>query len=121
MKDMFIDLAKYRIQKAFENRTDAILLLKSDKVNDSVNRLYKANYFAVKSLSRTIPTSVEYEDSRQMLAYREDYTLAQSLAFEHYLPRNITKRMNLRPARKSEAADSNQVGDANDSGDGDGK
>ena len=79
------------------------------------------SYFAVKSLSRTIPTSVEYEDSRQMLAYREDYTLAQSLAFEHYLPRNITKRMNLRPARKSEAADSNQVGDANDSGDGDGK
>ena len=53
MKDMFIDLAKYRIQRAFENRTDAILLLKSNQVNDSVNRLYQANYYAVKSLLAT--------------------------------------------------------------------
>ncbi len=53
MKDMFIDLAKYRIQRAFEHRTDAILLLKSDQVIDSVNRLYKANYYAVKSLLAT--------------------------------------------------------------------
>jgi uncharacterized protein (UPF0332 family) len=53
MKDMFIDLAKYRIQRAFENRTDAILLLKSDQVIESVNRLYLANYYAVKSLLAT--------------------------------------------------------------------
>ncbi len=53
MKDMFIDLAKYRIQRALENRTDAILLLKSDRVIDSVNRLYRANYYAVKSLLAT--------------------------------------------------------------------
>ena len=53
MKDMFIDLAKYRIQRAFENRTDAMLLLKSNRVNDSVNRLYMANYYAVKSLLAT--------------------------------------------------------------------
>jgi uncharacterized protein len=53
MKDMFIDLAKYRIQRAFENRTDAMLLLKSDQVIDSVNRLYMANFFAVKSLLAT--------------------------------------------------------------------
>ena len=53
MKEMFIDLAKYRIQRAFENRTDAILLLKSDEVNDSVNRLFQANYYAVKSLLAT--------------------------------------------------------------------
>ena len=53
MKEMFIDLAKYRIQRAFENRTDAILLLKSEQVNDSVNRLYQANYYAVKSLLAT--------------------------------------------------------------------
>lgn len=53
MNEMFIDLAKYRIQRAFENRTDAILLLKSDQVNDSVNRLYQANFYAVKSLLAT--------------------------------------------------------------------
>ena len=53
MKDMFIDLAKYRIQRAFESRADAILLLKSNQVADSVNRLYMANYFAVKSLLAT--------------------------------------------------------------------
>ena len=53
MNEMFIDLAKYRIQRAFENRTDAILLLKSEQINDSVNRLYQANYYAVKSLLAT--------------------------------------------------------------------
>jgi uncharacterized protein (UPF0332 family) len=53
MKEMFIDLAKYRIQRAFENRTDAILLLKSEQINDSVNRLFQANYYAVKSLLAT--------------------------------------------------------------------
>ncbi|MBW7997308.1 MAG: HEPN domain-containing protein [Candidatus Glassbacteria bacterium] len=53
MKEMFIDLAKYRIQRAFENRTDAILLLKSERINESVNRLYQANYYAVKSLLAT--------------------------------------------------------------------
>lgn len=53
MKEMFVDLAKYRIQRAFENRTDAILLLKSEQINDSVNRVYRANFYAVKSLLAT--------------------------------------------------------------------
>ena len=53
MKEMFIDLAKYRIQRAFENRTDAILLLKSEQINESINRIYQANYYAVKSLLAT--------------------------------------------------------------------
>ncbi len=50
MKEMFLDLAKYRIQRAFENKGDAEILLKSEKVCDSVNRIYQANYYAVKSL-----------------------------------------------------------------------
>lgn len=50
MKEMFLDLAKYRIQRAFENKGDAELLLKSEKIGDSVNRIYQANYYAVKSL-----------------------------------------------------------------------
>jgi len=50
MKEMFLDLAKYRIQRAFENKGDAEILLRSEKVNDSVNRIYQANYYAVKSL-----------------------------------------------------------------------
>src|SRR4030042_1977375 len=53
MKDIFIDLAKYRIQRAFENKTDAEILLKSDNLSDSVNRIYLANFYAVKSLLAT--------------------------------------------------------------------
>ncbi|HLA39875.1 MAG TPA: HEPN domain-containing protein, partial [Candidatus Glassbacteria bacterium] len=53
MNDMFIDLAKYRVQRAYESRADAVLLLKADNVNESVNRVYQANYYAVKSLLAT--------------------------------------------------------------------
>ena len=50
MKEMFLDLAKYRIQRAFENKGDAEILLKSEKIAESVSRIYQANYYAVKSL-----------------------------------------------------------------------
>ena len=53
MKDMFIDLAKYRIQRAFENKGDAEILLKSNNLVDSVNRIFLANYYGVKSLLAT--------------------------------------------------------------------
>ena len=53
MKDMFLDLAKYRIQRAFENKADAELLLKSERLSESVNRIYLANFYGVKSMLAT--------------------------------------------------------------------
>ena len=53
MTEMFLDLAKYRIQRAFENKSDAEILLKSDNVPDSVNRIFQANFYGVKSLLAT--------------------------------------------------------------------
>ncbi|OGF98218.1 MAG: hypothetical protein A3F83_03225 [Candidatus Glassbacteria bacterium RIFCSPLOWO2_12_FULL_58_11] len=53
MKDMFLDLAKYRIQRAFENKADAELLLKNERLSESVNRIYLANFYGVKSLLAT--------------------------------------------------------------------
>jgi len=50
MKEMFFDLAKYRVQRAFESKTDAEILLKSDNVAESVNRIFQANFYAIKSL-----------------------------------------------------------------------
>ncbi|MFH1069404.1 MAG: HEPN domain-containing protein [Candidatus Glassbacteria bacterium] len=53
MQDMFIDLAKYRIQRAIESKADAVLLLKADNLTETANRVYQANYYAVKSLLAT--------------------------------------------------------------------
>ena len=53
MSEMFLDLAKYRIQRAFENKSDAEILLKSDNVAESANRIFQANFYAVKSLLAT--------------------------------------------------------------------
>ena len=50
---MFLDLAKYRIQRAFENKADAELLLKNERLSESVNRIYLANFYGVKSLLAT--------------------------------------------------------------------
>ena len=53
MKEMFLDLAKYRVQRAFETKKDAEILLKSDNLIEAVNRIYYANFYAVKSLLAT--------------------------------------------------------------------
>ncbi|MEA2063520.1 MAG: HEPN domain-containing protein [Gemmatimonadota bacterium] len=53
MKEMFLDLAKYRVQRAFETKADAAILLKSDKLAEAVNRIYYANFYAVKGLLAT--------------------------------------------------------------------
>jgi hypothetical protein len=65
--------------------------------------------YAIKSLSRNLATTEDYEQSRQQIAYKEDYILSQSMAFEHFMPDNILKRLNLRlahepnkPAEKTE-------------------
>jgi hypothetical protein len=56
--------------------------------------------YAIKSLSRNPPTIDDYEQSRQLIAYKEDYILSQSMAFEHFMPDNILKRLNLRLAHE---------------------
>jgi len=53
MKEMFLDLAKYRLQRAFETKKDAEILLKSDNLTEAVNRIYYANFYAVKGLLAT--------------------------------------------------------------------
>jgi uncharacterized protein (UPF0332 family) len=82
MKEMFVDLAKYRIQRAFENRTDAILLLKSDQVNDSVNRIYQANYYAVKSLLATRMKD-STKQQRVLHIFQEDFIQSGEIPVEY--------------------------------------
>ena len=53
--------------------------------------------YAVKSLRRNPVTTQDYERSRQQTAFMEDYVLSQSMAFEHFMPDNIIKRLNFRP------------------------
>ncbi|MFA6176212.1 MAG: hypothetical protein WC765_06510 [Phycisphaerae bacterium] len=65
--------------------------------------------FAVKSLNRTFAPMESYETNRQQIAYGKDYIIGQSMAFEFFMPDNITKRMNLRPAQKDDKSDSNSV------------
>ncbi len=56
--------------------------------------------YAIKSLTRNLATIEDYEQSRQQIAYREEYIISQSMAFEHFMPDNIIKRLNLRPAHE---------------------
>ena len=56
--------------------------------------------YVLKSLRRNPATTQDYEQSRQQIAFRKDYTLSQSMAFEHFMPDNITKRLNFRPAHE---------------------
>ncbi|MDD5133983.1 MAG: hypothetical protein PHP01_01060 [Phycisphaerae bacterium] len=59
--------------------------------------------YAVKSLSRTLTPIESYENNRQQLAYGRDYVMAQSMAFEFFMPDNIIKRTKLRPAQESKS------------------
>ena len=71
--------------------------------------------FAVKSLSRTFAPIESYESKRQEFAYSKDYIIGQSMAFEFFMPDNITKRLNLRSTQKSDdKSDSNSVAEAGD-------
>ncbi|MGB8227023.1 MAG: hypothetical protein WCE45_09220 [Sedimentisphaerales bacterium] len=53
--------------------------------------------YVIKSLSRIPVTTDEYEASRQQIAYKENFILAQSMTIEHFMPDNIIKRLNFRP------------------------
>lgn len=55
--------------------------------------------YAVKSLTCASGTTGEYEQIRQQLAFQQDYVDSQSIAIEHFMPDNILKRLNLRPAQ----------------------
>ncbi|HUU27503.1 MAG TPA: HEPN domain-containing protein [archaeon] len=82
MKDMFIDLAKYRVQRAFESKGDAEILLKSEKVTDSVNRIYQANFYGVKSL-----LALKMKDSPKhqivLQTFQENYVLSGEIPKEY--------------------------------------
>jgi len=54
--------------------------------------------YIIKSLGRNLATTEEYEQGRQQIAYKEDYMMSQSMAFEYFMPDNILKRLNVRPA-----------------------
>lgn len=54
--------------------------------------------YAIKSLSRNPVTTQDFEQSRQQIAYTENYIMSQSMALEHFMPDNILKRLNLKPA-----------------------
>lgn len=69
--------------------------------------------YVIKSLSRSPATTEYYEQSRQLLAYRKNYIMLQSMAIEHFMPDNIIKRLNLKPAYEGEADKPVRQTDAN--------
>jgi uncharacterized protein (UPF0332 family) len=47
------DLAKYRLQRAFETEEDATLLLERKRYNSATNRFYYAIFYAIRALLAT--------------------------------------------------------------------
>jgi uncharacterized protein (UPF0332 family) len=82
MKDMFIDLAKYRIQRAFENKGDAEILFRSERITDTVNRIYQANFYAVKSL---LATKMKDSAKQQLVfqIFQENFVLTGEVPKEY--------------------------------------
>lgn len=64
--------------------------------------------YVVKSLRRRPQTIQDYEKARRQIAYRENYVMTQSMAIEHFMPDNILKRLDLKPAEPAKA-DANGV------------
>jgi len=60
----------------------------------------KFTCYAIKSLSRNPATIEDYEQTRQQIAYKEDYVMSQSMALELFMPDNILKRLNVKPANE---------------------
>lgn len=66
--------------------------------------------YAVKSIIRDFATKESYNQERQRKAFEQDYIMSQSMMFQHYMPDNILKRLNLVPAQKSDdTADTNDA------------
>ena len=74
----------------------------------------KLDCYAVKSLRRNPATTQDYEQSRQQTAFREDYMQSQSMALEHFMPDNIIKRLNFKPAYEPNKPAEKTKNDAND-------
>jgi len=56
--------------------------------------------YAIKSLSRQPETMQNYEQTRQQIAFKENYIMMQSMVIEYLMPDNILKRVNFRPAHE---------------------
>ncbi len=87
---------------------------KNEKPPIIINFEPQFSCYAVKSLTCTFGTIENYEKLRQQLAFQQDYIDSQSMAIEHFMPDNILKRLNLRPAREpNKPADSNNANGEN--------
>ncbi len=70
--------------------------------------------YAVKNLTCDFGTIEEYEAVRPELAFQQDYVISQSMAIEHFMPDNVMRRLNFRPAQTPEkSADSNDINGEN--------
>ena len=65
-----------------------------------------ACYYVVKDISRTAVTKQEYQQAKSITAFKLDMAAADSLAIVHFMPENILKRMNYRPAQNKEKTES---------------
>ncbi|MFA5292622.1 MAG: hypothetical protein WC496_06255 [Phycisphaerae bacterium] len=75
----------------------------------------RLSFYVIKSLTRDSGAIEDYEQIRQQLAFQQDYIDSQSMSVEHFLPDNILKRLNLRPAQQepNSPADSNNANGEN--------
>ncbi|MBN1788752.1 MAG: hypothetical protein JW806_10230 [Sedimentisphaerales bacterium] len=69
--------------------------------------------YVVKSFSRQPETVQNYEQTRQRIAFREDYIITQSIAVEYLMPENITKRAGLRIADESNDSEQQELTEPN--------
>ncbi len=96
---------------AYKNMIDSFLAniapgkLAPTKVPFTVNFAPGLTCNVIKSLERKLPTTLDYQESRQIVAYTQDYINSQAAAFEHFMPENITTRMNFRVAEPAETTD----------------
>ena len=69
--------------------------------------------YAIKHLSRQPQTMQNYEQTRQKIAFKENYIMTQSMAIEYLIPDNILKRVNFRPAHEPNEPTEQSKPDAN--------
>lgn len=71
MKNEHVELAKYRMARAFETQKDADLLLANYSYNSAVNRYYYAIFYAIRALLATKGLDSSKHSSVISLFHRE--------------------------------------------------
>lgn len=72
-------------------------------------------YYCVEDMTRKYAGMDDYEKMRPTIAYKEDFLNAQAMAFEHYMPVNIKKRMNVQKSEQSKEQEPKTPADMNQS------